>query len=166
MNAPLPMPQDSLHNAPGYAQLILTALRRRPDHPAFRWRDDGRERSLTYRATADMIERTAAALVCLRPAPGSAVALAEVVDERAPSGGGDVVGAGNDDAGVGVDLVYGGLDDGESSGYVRPHPLRAGFQLDRAFGDARRSDQVGGFAGQAGCGELVRLEAAALGLGR
>ncbi|MCX4398639.1 MULTISPECIES: AMP-binding protein [unclassified Streptomyces] len=75
MNAPLPTPQDSLHNAPGYAQLILTALRRRPDHLAFRWRDDGRERSLTYRATADMIERTAAALVCLRPAPGSAVAL-------------------------------------------------------------------------------------------
>ncbi|MEE1736887.1 AMP-binding protein [Streptomyces sp. BE147] len=75
MNAPLPTPQDPLHSAPGYARLILTALRRRPDHLAFRWSDNGRERSLTYRATADMIERTATALARLRPAPGSAVAL-------------------------------------------------------------------------------------------
>lgn len=46
---------------PGYAELILTALRRHPDRVAFRFTDDhGQRRAWTYRDTAEQIERTAA----------------------------------------------------------------------------------------------------------
>ncbi|TDD42194.1 AMP-binding protein [Saccharopolyspora elongata] len=64
------------HTSPGYADLILSALRRRPNHIAFRFTgEDGMRRAWTYQETAQQIERTAAALGRLGLAPGNAIAL-------------------------------------------------------------------------------------------
>ncbi|MFJ4710488.1 AMP-binding protein [Streptomyces anulatus] len=69
---------------PGYADLILTALRRRPEHIAFRFSDDdGTKHTWTYRETADRIERTAAALGRLGLTPGNGIALLCGPDPRA-----------------------------------------------------------------------------------
>ncbi|WP_435597139.1 AMP-binding protein [Streptomyces anulatus] len=69
---------------PGYADLILTALRRRPEHVAFRFSDDdGTKHTWTYRETADRIERTAAALGRLGLTPGDGIALLCGPDPRA-----------------------------------------------------------------------------------
>ncbi|MFE5326794.1 AMP-binding protein [Embleya sp. NPDC056575] len=73
MNTP-PTP-DAAHRDSGYARLILSALRRHPDRPAFRWTAEGRPHTLTYRETAERIERVAAALGRLRTTPDRAVAL-------------------------------------------------------------------------------------------
>ncbi|MFD7383775.1 AMP-binding protein [Streptomyces anulatus] len=70
--------------SPGYADLILTALRRRPEHVAFRFSDDdGTKHTWTYRETADRIERTAAALGRLGLTPGDGIALLCGPDPRA-----------------------------------------------------------------------------------
>ncbi|MFI1380308.1 AMP-binding protein [Embleya sp. NPDC020886] len=66
---------DAVHHDAGYARLVLSALRRHPDREAFRWHEDGRRHTLTYRATADRIERVAAVLGRHGPAPDRAVAL-------------------------------------------------------------------------------------------
>ncbi|MFF2352709.1 AMP-binding protein [Kitasatospora sp. NPDC058115] len=69
---------------PGYADLILSALRRRPGRTAFRFTDDdGTERTWTYGGTADRIERTAAAFGRLGLAPGDGIALLCGPDPRA-----------------------------------------------------------------------------------
>jgi fatty-acyl-CoA synthase len=64
-----------LHEPPSYADLILSALDRRPERVAFRWRENDEPRSLTYRATATQIRSVAAALTALDLPGGSAVAL-------------------------------------------------------------------------------------------
>ncbi|MEE1792595.1 AMP-binding protein [Streptomyces sp. BE308] len=61
---------------PGYADLILSALRRRPGHTAFRFTGgDGTKRTWTYGETAERIERTAAAFGRLGLMPGNGLAL-------------------------------------------------------------------------------------------
>ncbi|SEL71616.1 AMP-binding protein [Rhodococcus maanshanensis] len=61
---------------PGYAELILTTLRRQPDRVAFRFTDDhGQRRVWTYRDAAERIERTATAFGELGLTPGRGVAL-------------------------------------------------------------------------------------------
>ncbi|MFJ1551860.1 AMP-binding protein [Streptomyces sp. NPDC088246] len=61
---------------PGYADLILSALRRRPERTAFRFTgDDGTKHTWTYGETAERIERTAAAFGRLGLAPGDGLAL-------------------------------------------------------------------------------------------
>jgi fatty-acyl-CoA synthase len=61
---------------PGYADLILSALRRRPEHTAFRFTgDDGTKHAWTYGETAERIERTAAAFGRLGLTPGKGIAL-------------------------------------------------------------------------------------------
>lgn len=65
--------------------------------------------------------------------------VAEVVDQWAPCGWVDVLGAGNDDAWVGVDLQDVGFDDEERSGGVGLDAGGVGLQLDGAFGDSGRS---------------------------
>ncbi|MFE7562926.1 AMP-binding protein [Kitasatospora sp. NPDC057500] len=69
---------------PGYAELILSALRRRPERTAFRFTgDDGARHTWTYGETAERIERTAAALGRLGLAPGDGIALLCGPDPRA-----------------------------------------------------------------------------------
>ncbi|MFD0297268.1 AMP-binding protein [Streptomyces sp. NPDC127118] len=61
---------------PGYADLILSALRRRPERTAFRFTgDDGTKHTWTYGETAERIERTAAAFGRLGLMPGNGLAL-------------------------------------------------------------------------------------------
>ncbi|MFE6867262.1 AMP-binding protein [Kitasatospora sp. NPDC057692] len=70
--------------SPGYADLILSALRRRPGRTAFRFTgDDGTGQTWTYGETADRIERTAAAFGRLGLAPGDGIALLCGPDPRA-----------------------------------------------------------------------------------
>lgn len=84
--------------------------------------------------------------------------MAEVVDQRAPPGRVDVLGAGDDDARIGVDLEHVGFDDEEPAGGVGLDPGGTGLQLQGAFGDPGRPDEFGGLGPQA-CGrELVPLE--------
>ncbi|MFM9258381.1 AMP-binding protein [Rhodococcus sp. 5A-K4] len=65
-----------LHEQAGYADLILSALRRRPDHIAFRFTDrNGNRAELTYRQTAEQIERIAGVLSSLALPDGGGVAL-------------------------------------------------------------------------------------------
>lgn len=60
----------------GYADLILSALRRRPDHIAFRFTDRNGDRAeLTYRQTAEQIERIAGVLSSFALPDGAGVAL-------------------------------------------------------------------------------------------
>ncbi|MHA4854350.1 AMP-binding protein [Rhodococcus sp. MSC1_016] len=68
--------ESNLHKSVNYADLILSALRRRPDHIAFRFTDEGgTRRDLTYRKTAEQIIRTAAAFGRLGLTPGNGIAL-------------------------------------------------------------------------------------------
>ncbi|GCD97899.1 AMP-binding protein [Embleya hyalina] len=75
MTTSAPHAPDPVHHDGGYARLILSALRRRPDREAFRWTEDGRSHTLTYGATAERIERIAAVLGRHGPAPERALAL-------------------------------------------------------------------------------------------
>ena len=84
--------------------------------------------------------------------------VAEVVDQRAPFGRVDVLGARDDDAWIGMDLEHVGFDNEERSGDIGLDPGGTGLQLDGAFGDAWRPDRLRGFRSQTGSGELVRLE--------
>lgn len=60
----------------GYADLILSALRRRPERTAFRFTgDDETKHTWTYSETAERIERTAAAFGRLGLMPGNGLAL-------------------------------------------------------------------------------------------
>ncbi|GAA1407465.1 fatty-acid--CoA ligase FadD8 [Kitasatospora putterlickiae] len=69
---------------PGYADLILSALRRRPERTAFRFTDDdGAKHTWTYGETAERIERTAAAFGRRGLAPGDGIALLCGPDPRA-----------------------------------------------------------------------------------
>jgi fatty-acyl-CoA synthase len=64
-----------VHETPSYADLILSALDRRPDRLAFRWREHGEPRSLTYRETAAHVRGIATALSALDLPDDGAVAL-------------------------------------------------------------------------------------------
>lgn len=87
------------------------------------------------------------------------VVVAEVVDERAPPGRIDVLRAWHHNARIGVDLENMSLDDDKVLGDSRPHVGGAGLNLERAFGDPRRPDQLRLLGPQAGGGEFRRFEA-------
>lgn len=69
--------------------------------------------------------------------------VAEVVDQGAPRRRVDVLGAGNDDVRVRVHLEDLDLDDEEVLRNSGLHTYGTGLQLERAFGDPGRTDQIG-----------------------
>jgi fatty-acyl-CoA synthase len=64
-----------VHRSPSYADLILSALDRRPERTAFRWREGDEPHSLTYSETAAQIRGIATALTALHLPETGAVAL-------------------------------------------------------------------------------------------
>lgn len=88
--------------------------------------------------------------------------MTEVVDQRRPARGIDVRRSRYDDALVGVHPQYSGLDDKEVAASIYIDLHGDCLELERALGDSRRADQLGGCGGQPGSLELGRLVAEAL----
>ena len=66
---------QALHGPTRYADLILAALRGRPDRTAFHWHEHGRRHASSYQDTADHILRLSRALTGLGLDPSGGVAL-------------------------------------------------------------------------------------------